>query len=53
VQKSIAVDLALLSRYDALIRDLELYLVHQVKEHEISEAAVLFVRHCPEVKPMW
>ena len=122
VQKSIAVDLALLERYDALIKDLELYLVRQVKEHEpqgfhllrtipgigkvlaltilyeihdihrfdrvqefasyarlvkcakesagkrhgtsgakmgnvhlkwaFSEAAVLFVRHCPEAKPM-
>jgi transposase len=34
VRKSIAVDLGLLERYDALIRDLELYLVRQAKEHE-------------------
>jgi transposase len=34
VRKSIAVDLALLERYDALITDLELYLVHQAKQHE-------------------
>ena len=122
VQKSIAVDLALLERYDALVSDLELYLVRQVKQQEpqgfqllrsipgigrvlaltilyeihdirrfdrvqefasyarlvkcakesagkkhgtsgakmgnvhlkwaFSEAAVLFVRHCHEVKPM-
>jgi transposase len=122
VRKSIALDLGLLERYDALIRDLELYLVHQGKQHEpqgfqllrtipgigkvlaltilyeihdirrfdrvqefasyarlvkcaresagkkhgtsgakmgnvhlkwaFSEAAVLFVRHCPEGKPM-
>jgi transposase len=122
VQKSIAVDLALLERYDALLSDLELYLVRQAKEHApqgfhllrsipgigkvlaltmlyeihdvrrfdrvqefasyarlvkcakesagkkhgtsgakmgnvhlkwaFSEAAVLFVRHCPEAKPM-
>jgi hypothetical protein len=31
VRKSIAVDLGLLERYDALITDLELYLVHQAK----------------------
>lgn len=34
VRKSIAVDLGLLERYDDLIRDLELYLVNQVKQHE-------------------
>ena len=34
VQKSIAVDLALLERYDALITDLELYLVRQAKQHD-------------------
>ena len=34
VRKSIAVDLGLLERYDALITDLELYLVHQAKLHE-------------------
>ena len=34
VRKSIAVDLALLERYDALISDLELYLVRQAKQHD-------------------
>jgi transposase len=34
VRKSIALDLGLLERYDALIRDLELYLVHQGKQDE-------------------
>ena len=34
VRKSIAVDLALLERYDALITDLELYLVRQAKQHD-------------------
>jgi transposase len=34
VKKSIAVDLALLERYDALINDLELYLVRQAKQHD-------------------
>jgi len=34
VRKSIAVDLGLLERYDALITDLELYLVHQAKQQE-------------------
>jgi transposase len=34
VKKSIAVDLALLDRYDALITDLELYLVRQAKQHD-------------------
>ena len=34
VRKSIAVDLALLERYDALIKDLELYLVRQAKQHD-------------------
>jgi len=34
VKKSIAVDLALLERYDALIHDLELYLARQAKQHD-------------------
>ena len=34
MRKSIAVDLGLLERYDALLTDLELYLVHQAKHHE-------------------
>jgi len=34
VSKSIAVDLALLDRYDGLITDLELYLVRQAKQHD-------------------
>jgi transposase len=34
VRKSIEVDLALLERYDALIQELELYLVRQAKQHE-------------------
>jgi transposase len=34
VQKSIAVDLGLLERYDDLITDLELYLVRQAKQHD-------------------
>jgi transposase len=34
VRKSIAVDLALLERYDALISDLELYLVRQAQQHD-------------------
>ena len=34
VKKSIAVDLALLERYDALLTDLELYLVRQAKQHD-------------------
>ena len=34
VRKSIAVDLALLERYDALLHDLELYLVRQAKQHD-------------------
>jgi transposase len=34
VRKSIATDLALLERYDALIRDLEGYLVRQAKQHD-------------------
>jgi transposase len=36
VRKSIAVDLALLERYDALLTDLELYLVRQAKQHDAS-----------------
>jgi transposase len=34
VRKSIAVDLGLLERYDALLTDLEGYLVHQAKSHD-------------------
>ncbi|HEX9640314.1 MAG TPA: IS110 family transposase, partial [Candidatus Krumholzibacteria bacterium] len=34
VKKSIAVDLALLERYDVLIKDLELYRVRQAKQHD-------------------
>ena len=34
MRKSIAVDLALLERYDALLTDLELYLVRQAKQHD-------------------
>jgi transposase len=34
VRKSIAVDLALLERYDALVTDLESYLVRQAKQHD-------------------
>lgn len=34
VKKSIAVDLALLDRYDTLLTDLELYLVRQAKQHD-------------------
>jgi len=34
VRKSIAVDLALLDRYDDLINDLELYLVRRAKQHD-------------------
>jgi transposase len=34
VKKTVAVDLALLERYDALIQDLELYLVRQAKQHD-------------------
>lgn len=34
VRKSIEVDLALIERYDALIQELELYLVRQAKLHE-------------------
>lgn len=34
VKKSIAVDLALLERYDALVTDLEGYLVRQAKQHD-------------------
>ncbi|MDP3936783.1 MAG: IS110 family transposase [Deltaproteobacteria bacterium] len=33
VRKSIEVDLALIERYDALIQELELYLVRQAKQH--------------------
>ena len=36
VRKSIAVDLALLERYDALLTDLELYLVRQAKQHDAN-----------------
>ena len=34
VRKNIAVDLALLERYDALVTDLESYLVRQAKQHD-------------------
>jgi len=34
VRKSIAIDLALLECYDALINDLDLYLVRQAKQHD-------------------
>ena len=34
MRKSIAVDLALLERYDALVTDLESYLVRQAKQHD-------------------
>lgn len=34
VKKSIAVDLALLDRYDTLLSDLEAYLVRQAKQHD-------------------
>jgi transposase len=34
VRRSIAVDLALLERYDAILRDLELDLVRQAKQHD-------------------
>jgi transposase len=36
VKKSIAVDLALLERYDSLLTDLELYLVRQAKQHDAN-----------------
>jgi transposase len=36
VKKSIAVDLALLERYDALLTDLEPYLVRQAKQHDAN-----------------
>jgi transposase len=41
VRKSIAVDLALLERYDALITDLEGYLVRQAKQHDPQAFALL------------
>ena len=41
VQKSIAVDLALLERYDALVTDLESYLVRQAKQHDPQAFALL------------
>ena len=34
VRRSIALDLALLERYDTLLRELELDLVHQAKQHD-------------------
>jgi len=41
VRKSIAIDLGLLERYDALLTDLELYLVHQAKQHEPQDFQLL------------
>ena len=41
VRKSIAVDLALLERYDALVTDLESYLVRQAKQHDPQAFALL------------
>jgi len=41
VRKSIAVDLALLERYDALVTDLESYLVRQAKHHDAQAFALL------------
>ena len=41
VRKSIAVDLALLERYDALVTDLEGYLVRQAKQHDPQAFALL------------
>jgi transposase len=41
VRKSIAVDLALLERYDALVIDLESYLVRQAKQHDPQAFALL------------
>jgi transposase len=41
VRKSIAVDLALLERYDALVIDLESYRVRQAKQHDPQAFALL------------
>ena len=41
VRKSIEVDLALLERYDALVSDLESYLVRQAKQHDPQAFALL------------
>jgi transposase len=41
VRKSVAVDLALLDRYDTLLVDLESYLVRQAKEHDAQAFALL------------
>ena len=41
VRKSIEVDLALLERYDALVTDLESYLVRQAKQHDPQAFALL------------
>jgi len=41
VRKSIAVDLALLERYDTLVTDLESYLVRQAKQHDPQAFALL------------
>ena len=41
VRKSIEVDLALIERYDALIQELELYLVRQAKLHEPQDFQLL------------
>jgi transposase len=47
VRKSIELDLALLERYDALIQELELYLVRQAKRHEPQGFQLL--RSIPDV----
>ena len=41
VRQSIAVDLALLERYDSILRDLELDLVRQAKQHDPQAFALL------------
>jgi len=41
VRRSIAVDLALLERYDGILRDLELDLVRQAKQHDAQAFALL------------
>jgi transposase len=41
VRKSVAVDLALLDRYDTLLVDLESYLVRQAKEHDAQAFQLL------------
>jgi len=47
VRKSIEVDLALLERYDALVSDLESYLVRQAKQHDPQ--AFAFLRSIPGI----